>query len=76
MTLSEFYYVFDFMDWSEQIISHWKTKHPDKKEAIHDSFQYLRPTEPLHKKSYKIYKLHCDEIINRIIRSCRDLLMY
>jgi hypothetical protein len=60
--------VFGHMEIAEEIIKRRKTENPEKADLIHDTFRYLGKFHPaLYGKSDRLYEIHCEEIIDRIV---------
>ncbi|MEE8296743.1 MAG: hypothetical protein V3R26_02820, partial [Hyphomicrobium sp.] len=61
-------HVFECMEIAEGEISAAKrrTRIDDQREAIHGSFRYLLPTEPLRDKHLDLYRAHVRELIERV----------
>lgn len=59
--------VFEAMEVAEEVISEYKEKYPDKADQIHDAFQYMRPSKYLKNVPMKVYRIHAEEIVQRIV---------
>ena len=55
--------VFRAMDIAEEVIAYYKHKYPEKKEEIHDAFQYLC----LRGIPLTLYRAHARELLDRIV---------
>lgn len=62
---------FQCMEFAEEEIAAAKTRHPLDGDLIHRAFSVLCPSEPLRTAGEKLYRAHCQELIERI-REGRD----
>lgn len=61
-------YTFRRMDIAEEEIRNAKIQQPELAERIDTAFRHLCPTPPLLHVSDKVYRLHCREIIDRMVK--------
>lgn len=52
---------------AEEEIDKYKRQHPDKKELIHDAFQFLMPTYDEMLGNTELFISHCRELLKRIV---------
>jgi len=51
---------------AEDEITAAKKRYPDKADAIHGAFRYLRPSELLRGKADDVFRAHCRELLARV----------
>ena len=61
--------IFDQIEICESVITKARAKYPNHDEAIWNSFSLLRPSKLLHEAPEAVYRAHCAELLERVIKS-------